>query len=110
MRGFQIGVWRTLGSNALAGYVVHGVACWGFLSLLPRKAPLGTVLPALLLYLVICYACVRVLEWKRIYWRTWGCAPNLVLRAAVQTLPTITGIRLVNSTRLAKDGGRASEL
>ena len=69
MRGVQPGVWRTLGSNALAGYVVHGVACWSFLSLLPRRAPLGTVLPALLLYLAICYGCVRVLEWKRIYWR-----------------------------------------
>ena len=69
MRGVQLGVWRTLGSNALAGYVVHGVACWSFLSLLPRRAPLGTVLPALLLYLAICYGCVRVLEWKRIYWR-----------------------------------------
>jgi predicted acyltransferase len=69
MHGFQIGVWRTLGSNALAGYVIHGVACWSFLSLLPRRAPLGTVLSALLLYLAICYAFVRVLEWKRIYWR-----------------------------------------
>jgi hypothetical protein len=69
MRGFQIGVWRTLGSNALAGYVIHGVACWIFLSLLPRRAPLGTVLWALLLYLMICYGVVRVLEWKRIYWR-----------------------------------------
>ncbi len=68
-RRFQIGVWRTLGSNALAGYVIHGVACWSFLSLLPRRAPLGTVLPALFLYLVICYGCVRVLERKRIYWR-----------------------------------------
>ena len=68
-RRFQIGVWRTLGSNALAGYVIHGVADWGFSALLPRPAPLGTVLPALLLYLAICYGCVRVLEWKRIYWR-----------------------------------------
>jgi hypothetical protein len=30
---------------------------------------LETVLPALLLYLAICYGCVRTLEWKRIYWR-----------------------------------------
>ena len=69
VRRFQIGVWRTLGSNALAGYVIHGVADWGFSALLPRRVPLGTVLPALLLYLAICYGCVRVLEWKRIYWR-----------------------------------------
>ena len=67
--GLQIGLWRTLGSNALAGYVIHGVACWAFLTLLARRAPWGTVLPALLLYLAICYGCVRVLEWKRIYWR-----------------------------------------
>ncbi len=69
LRGFQVGIWRTLGSNALAGYVIHGVACWSFISLLPRRVPLRTVLPALFLYLVICYGCVRVLEWKRIYWR-----------------------------------------
>jgi predicted acyltransferase len=69
VRGFQIGVWRTLGSNALAGYMIHGVACWGFIALLSRKAPWGTVLPLFLAYLVICYGSVRVLEWKRIYWR-----------------------------------------
>jgi predicted acyltransferase len=66
---FQIGVWRMLGSNALAGYLIHGVACWSFQSLLPRRAPLGTVLAALLAYLAICYGAVRILEWKRIYWR-----------------------------------------
>jgi len=69
VRGFQIGVWRTLGSNALAGYMIHGVACWSFISLLSRKAPWGTVLPVFLAYMVICYGSVRVLERKRIYWR-----------------------------------------
>jgi predicted acyltransferase len=69
VRRIQIGIWRTLGSNALAGYVIHGVACWGFGSLLLRRAPLETVLLALFAYSVFCYGCVRVLEWKRIYWR-----------------------------------------
>jgi hypothetical protein len=69
VRRFQIGIWRTLGSNALAGYIIHGVAGWGFGSLLPRRAPLETVLLALLAYLVFCYGCVRIMEWKRIYWR-----------------------------------------
>ena len=69
VRGFQIAVWRTLGSNALAGYVIHGVVGLSLIALLPRKAPWGTVLPVFLAYLAICYACVRVLEWKRIYWR-----------------------------------------
>jgi hypothetical protein len=35
MRRFQIGIWRTLGGNALAGYVIHGLVGWGFNSLLP---------------------------------------------------------------------------
>jgi predicted acyltransferase len=69
VRRFQIGIWRTLGSNALAGYVIHGVADLGVSSLVQRTAPVEKVLPALVLYLAICYGCVRFLEWKRIYWR-----------------------------------------
>jgi len=68
-RRFQIGIWRTPGSNALAGYVIHGLARWGLSSLLVRRTSLEMVLSALLLYLAICYGCVRALEWKRIYWR-----------------------------------------
>ncbi len=68
-RRWQIGIWRTLGTNALAGYVMHGVVGWGFSAVIARRAPLGTVLVALLLYVSVCYGCVRLLEKKGIYWK-----------------------------------------
>ena len=69
VRRWQIGIWRTLGTNALAGYVIHGMVGWGFSAAIARQSPLGLVLGALLLYLAICYGCVRLLEKKGIHWR-----------------------------------------
>jgi len=66
---FQVGVFRTLGSNALAGYVIHIVIGFGFSVVLSRRSPAAAVLPMLLLYLAVCYGAVRYLEWKRLYWR-----------------------------------------
>jgi len=66
---WQIGIWRTLGTNALAGYVIHGVVGWGFSAAIARRALPGTVLVGLLLYLAICYVCLRLLEKKGIHWR-----------------------------------------
>lgn len=69
LRPWQTGIWRTLGTNALAGYVIHIVVRWGFSVALTRRAPLSLVLVVLLLYLVLCYACVRLLEEKGVHWR-----------------------------------------
>ena len=98
VRGFQIGVWRTLGSNALAGYVIHGVACWSFLSLLPRRAPLGNGAAG---------AVVVFGDLLRLRARP-GMETHLL--ADVRLWRSFAAIRLVISTSLAKDGGRASEL
>jgi predicted acyltransferase len=69
VRRWQIGIWRTLGTNALAGYVIHSVVGLGFSPVMTRRAPVGTVLVALVLYLAICYGGVRLLEKKGIHWR-----------------------------------------
>ena len=66
---WQIGIWRTLGTNALAGYIIHEVVGWGFWPVIGWWSPSGEVLLALIFYLGICYACVRLLEKKGIYWR-----------------------------------------
>jgi len=65
----QIGIWRTLGTNAFAGYVIHEVVAWGFGPVLARRPPVGPVLLGLLIYLVVSYRCVRLLERKGIHWR-----------------------------------------
>ena len=69
VRRFQFGLWRTLGSNALAGYVIHILFAWCFSLMIGRRAPLETVLLTLLVYLMICYLSVRLLEKKNIYFR-----------------------------------------
>ena len=66
---WQLGIWRTLGTNALAGYVIHCVVAIAFAPLLARQATVGVVVVALLIYLGICYGCVRLLERKGIHWR-----------------------------------------
>jgi hypothetical protein len=66
---WQLGIWRTLGTNALASYVIHGVLGWGFGAAIARQSPPGTVLVGLLLYLAICYVCVWLLEKKGVHWR-----------------------------------------
>jgi len=69
VRRWQIGIWRTLGTNALAAYVIHSVVALGFSLVLAWRSPVGTVLLGLLVYLVVCYGCVRLLEKRGIYLR-----------------------------------------
>lgn len=69
LRRWQIGIWRTLGTNALAGYVIHIVVGWGFGVMASRGASLGVALATLTLYVAVCYGCVRLLERRGIYWR-----------------------------------------
>ena len=69
VRGWQLGMWRTFGTNALAGYLIQAMV--GFL-LVPIKlnhASLWLVLGELVLFVAICYGCVRLMEKKNIYWR-----------------------------------------
>ena len=69
VRQWQIGMWRTLGSNALAGYVIHVVLDMAFFPLKSRHAPLWLALGELVVFTGICYGCVRLLEKRNIYWR-----------------------------------------
>ncbi len=69
VRRLQLGILRTLGSNPLAGYVIHIVIGWAFSAAMSRRAPWEVVLPSLLLYLALCYACVRLMEKKGLFWR-----------------------------------------
>jgi predicted acyltransferase len=65
--GWQLGVLRTLGINALAGYIIHALVDEAISPLVPRDSPLWYVGLALAVYLAICYLFLRYLEKHRLY-------------------------------------------
>ena len=69
VHGLQLGILRTLGTNALAGYVIHMAVDMGMKPFLPKDASPGLVLAALAAFLTICYLAIRGLEKKKIYLR-----------------------------------------
>ncbi len=70
VHGLQIGPLRTFGTNALAGYVLHGLVDQFIIKpFTARDMSLGAVLAALAVFLAICYGCLRVLERRGVHLR-----------------------------------------
>jgi predicted acyltransferase len=67
--GWELGLFRTLGSNALAAYILHDLVMDAVKPWVPKDAPLWYVAGTFALFLAICYVCVRYLEKKRLYLR-----------------------------------------
>lgn len=67
--GWQIGVLRTVGVNALAGYILHGLVMDAVHPFVPRDAPLWYVAAAYGLFLVICLGFLRFMEKQGLYLR-----------------------------------------
>jgi predicted acyltransferase len=65
----RLGVFTTLGSNALAGYIIHGMIDEAMKPFAPKDAPLWYVLVSLGLFLAICYLFLRYLERHRLFLR-----------------------------------------
>lgn len=65
--GWQVGVFRTLGTNALVGYVLHGMVGDAVSRFVPRDSPGWYVTAAFILYFWITYVFIRHLEKNRIY-------------------------------------------
>jgi hypothetical protein len=65
----QIGLFATLGSNALAAYLIHDLVGDAIKPYAPRDAPLWFVVAAFGLFLGVCYVFVRHLEKNRIFLR-----------------------------------------
>ena len=64
---FQLGVFRTLGTNALAGYILHDLVNNAIAPFAPRDSPLWYVLAMLGVSLGICYVILRYLEKHRLF-------------------------------------------
>lgn len=67
--GVQVPVFRTLGVNALAGYVLHGLVGEAVKSFVPGDAPLWYALSSFAVFFAIVWAFLRHMERSGIYLR-----------------------------------------
>lgn len=65
----RLGLFDTLGSNALAAYLIHSLVDDAIKPYAPKNAPLWFVLAAFALFLAVCYLFVRHLENNQIFLR-----------------------------------------
>jgi hypothetical protein len=65
--GWTVGLFRTLGTNALVGYILHGMVDGAVSPFIPRDAPGWYVTCGFLLYFGITYLFIRKLEKDGIY-------------------------------------------
>ena len=65
----QLGIFRTLGTNSLAAYILSDVASWLVSPWVPKTASLGLVIVAFLCFSGIVYGVCRILEANRIHIR-----------------------------------------
>lgn len=64
---WQLGLFRTLGTNALVGYVLHGMVDDAVSRFMPKDSPGWYVTAGFLLYFGITYLFIRHLEKNKIY-------------------------------------------
>jgi len=69
IKGIEIGIFRTLGQNALAGYIIHGSVEDAVSEFVPKDAPLWYVGAGFLVFFWITWLMLRYLEKKQIHLR-----------------------------------------
>ncbi len=67
--GWQVGVFRTLGTNALAAYILHDIAGWIVEPWVTRESSAPVTLLAFAAFFLLVYGACRFLEWKRWFLR-----------------------------------------
>ena len=67
--GWQLGVFRTFGTNALVAYVLHMMVASAVKPFMPRDVPAWYMWVGCALFMGVTYLIVRTLEKKQIYIR-----------------------------------------
>ena len=68
-KGWQIAVFRSFGTNALAAYILHEVVGWFLDPYVTRESSVLATLTAFAVFLLMTYAICRFLEWRQWYLR-----------------------------------------
>lgn len=63
----RLGIFTTLGSNALAAYIIHGMVNTAVKPFVPRDSPLWWVVAGLVISMGTCYLFLRSLEKNRLF-------------------------------------------
>jgi len=63
----QLGIFRTLGTNALAGYILHDLVAAAVKPWVPSDSPLWWIAAGCGVYLAICYVLLRYLEKHKLF-------------------------------------------
>ncbi len=69
IRGFESGIFRTLGQNALAAYIIHGIVSDCIHPFVPKDSPLWYIAIAFLLFFTITLWILKYLEKRGYYLR-----------------------------------------
>jgi hypothetical protein len=69
LQGLQLGLFRTLGTNALIGYILHDFIGTAVKAFVPRDAPWWFALSGFFLIFYLVYLFIRTLEKQKIYIR-----------------------------------------
>ena len=67
--GWQLGLFRTFGTNPLAAYFIHGAMALVLALTVPHDASLALCLAGFAVAFAVTYVLVRLLEKRGIYWR-----------------------------------------
>ncbi len=67
--GWQAGVFRTLGVNALIGYILHDLVSNAVRPFVPNDSPLWWVFVGFAVYFGICYLVLRTIEKQKIFFK-----------------------------------------
>jgi len=64
---FSLGIFRTLGTNALAGYILHDLVSAAVKPFVPKDSPLWWVWVGFAVFLAICYLILRYMEKHKLF-------------------------------------------